>query len=72
MRAEMRYHRAIQDLKTKSLDIQDKQKKFAEMQIKCVMMLINVNVSVQLQISFNCLKLCILSCHSEVAAFAAG
>ncbi|XP_076468743.1 coiled-coil domain-containing protein 146-like [Babylonia areolata] len=34
MRAEMRYHRAVEDLKTKQLQIQDHQKKFQEMQIK--------------------------------------
>lgn len=34
MRAEMRYHRAVQDLKGKQLEIQDKQKKFQEMQVK--------------------------------------
>ena len=34
MRAEMRYHRAVQDLKTKQLEIQDKQKKYQEMQQK--------------------------------------
>jgi len=34
MRAEMRYHRAVQDLKTKQLQIQDHQKKYQEMQIK--------------------------------------
>lgn len=34
MRAEMRYHRAIQDLKTKQLQIHDHQKKFNEMQAK--------------------------------------
>ena len=36
MRAEMRYHRAVEDLKTKQLQIQDHQKKFQEMQIKSV------------------------------------
>ena len=34
MRAEMRYHRAVEDLKTKQLQIQDHQKKYQEMQIK--------------------------------------
>ncbi|XP_013065193.2 coiled-coil domain-containing protein 146-like [Biomphalaria glabrata] len=34
MRAEMKYHRAVEDLKTKQLQIQDHQKKFQEMQIK--------------------------------------
>ena len=34
MRAEMRYHRAVQDLKTKQLQIHDHQKKFNEMQVK--------------------------------------
>ncbi|ELU12496.1 hypothetical protein CAPTEDRAFT_228195 [Capitella teleta] len=34
MRAEMRFHRAIQDLKTKQLQIQDHQKKYLEMQVK--------------------------------------
>jgi hypothetical protein len=34
MRAEMRYHRAVQDLKTKQLQIQDHQKKYQEMQVK--------------------------------------
>ena len=34
MRAEMRFHRAVQDLKTKQLQIQDHQKKFQEMQVK--------------------------------------
>ena len=34
MRAEMRYHRAVQDLKAKQLEIQDKQKKYQEMQTK--------------------------------------
>ena len=28
MRAEMRYHRAVEDLKTKQLQIQDNEKKF--------------------------------------------
>ena len=36
MRAEMRYHRAVQDLKTKQLQIQDHQKKFNEMQSRSV------------------------------------
>ena len=34
MRAEMRHQRALQDLKQKQLEIQDKQKKYQEMQIK--------------------------------------
>ena len=34
MRAEMRYHKAVEDLKTKQLQIQDHQKKHQEMQIK--------------------------------------
>lgn len=34
MRAEMRFHRAVEDLKTKQLQIQDHQKKYQEMQIK--------------------------------------
>lgn len=34
MRAEMRYHRAVEDLKTKQLQIQDHQKKLQEMQLK--------------------------------------
>ncbi len=34
MRAEMRYHRAVADLKAKQLEIQDKQKKYQEMQNK--------------------------------------
>ncbi|XP_013383517.1 coiled-coil domain-containing protein 146 [Lingula anatina] len=34
MRAEMRYHRAIEDLKTKQLQIQDHAKKYQEMQVK--------------------------------------
>lgn len=34
MRAEMKYHRAVEDLKTKQLQIQDHQKKFQEMQLK--------------------------------------
>ncbi|XP_074646441.1 coiled-coil domain-containing protein 146-like [Tubulanus polymorphus] len=34
MRAEMRYHRAVEDLKTKKLQIQDNQKKFQEMQLR--------------------------------------
>lgn len=34
MRAEMRYHKAVEDLKTKQLQIQDHQKKNQEMQIK--------------------------------------
>ena len=36
MRAEMRYHRAVQDLKTKQLQIHDHQKKYNEMQAKYV------------------------------------
>ncbi|XP_041349849.1 coiled-coil domain-containing protein 146-like [Gigantopelta aegis] len=34
MRAEMRFHRAVEDLKTKQLQITDHQKKYHEMQIK--------------------------------------
>merc|ERR1712244_188414 len=34
MRAEMRYHRAVEDLKTKQLQIQDLQKQYQEKQIK--------------------------------------
>ena len=34
MRAEMRYHRAVEDLKTRQLQIQDHQKKYQEMQQK--------------------------------------
>ncbi|XP_025107836.1 coiled-coil domain-containing protein 146-like isoform X1 [Pomacea canaliculata] len=34
MRAEMRYHRAVEDLKTKQLQIQDHQKKSQEVQVK--------------------------------------
>ncbi|KAL4226619.1 hypothetical protein ACF0H5_014602 [Mactra antiquata] len=34
MRAEMRYHKAVEDLKTKQLQIQDHEKKHKEMQIK--------------------------------------
>ncbi|BFZ08931.1 hypothetical protein BsWGS_11970 [Bradybaena similaris] len=34
MRAEMKYHRAVEDLKTKKLQIHDHQKKFQEMQLK--------------------------------------
>lgn len=34
MRAEMRFHRAREDLRTKHLQIQDHQKKHHEMQIK--------------------------------------
>lgn len=34
MRAEMRFHKAVEDLKTKQLQIQDHQKKHQEMQIK--------------------------------------
>ncbi len=37
MRAEMRHQRALQDLKQKQLEIQDKQKKYQEMQIKWVL-----------------------------------
>lgn len=36
MRAEMRYHKAVEDLKTKQLLIQDHEKKYKEMQIKWV------------------------------------
>ncbi|KAH9508117.1 hypothetical protein Btru_054756 [Bulinus truncatus] len=34
MRAETKYHRAVEDLKTRQLQIQDHQKKYQEMQIK--------------------------------------
>jgi hypothetical protein len=34
MRAEMRFHRAVEDLKTKKLQIQDHQKKYQEMLMK--------------------------------------
>lgn len=34
MRAEMRYHKAVEDLKTKQLQIQDHQKKHQEMHVK--------------------------------------
>ncbi|XP_059175835.1 coiled-coil domain-containing protein 146-like [Physella acuta] len=34
MKAETKYHRAVEDLKTKQLQIQDHQKKYQEMQIK--------------------------------------
>ena len=34
MRAEMRYHKAVEDLKTKQLQIQDHEKKHKEMQLK--------------------------------------
>lgn len=37
MRAEMRYHKAVEDLKTKQLQIQDHEKKHKEMQLKSVL-----------------------------------
>ena len=42
MRAEMRHQRALQDLKQKQLEIQDKQKKYQEMQIKYVFFLFGI------------------------------
>ena len=42
MRAEMRHQRALQDLKQKQLEIQDKQKKYQEMQIKYAFFLFGI------------------------------
>ena len=43
MRAEMRHGRAIEDLKSKQLQIQDHQKKYQEMQIKLVTNLLSID-----------------------------
>ena len=44
MRAEMRYHRAVEDLKTKQLQIQDHEKKFKGKQITHVIIIVYIIV----------------------------